>query len=231
MKRGQDQWSGRSAVAPCCLFIPDTRLRRLQFGRGLFGSRSMSAKQPAPLRPGLICPHRGLWWHFQPCSSLCLCYPRWQKAYGVAFPLPISVFDRCPCSQAGCWLHPWALRTGCGGSGHEDFDRTSSAPQAAGMPAGLGESNQSLMDQPACRERIAKPRSFGHGKNQRVWKGQHQPAPASPLRPPSVVDWGVWGEGMSGLGQVGKMYAHSSHLWSAHANCLKMPELRRLWSF
>lgn len=99
------------------------------------------------------------------------------------------------------------------------------------MLAGLGESSQSLMDQLACRERIAKPRSFGRGKNQRVWKGLHQPAPVSPLWPPCVVDWGAWGKGTSGLGQAGKMYARSSHLRSARANCLKVPKLRRLWSF
>lgn len=86
MKHGQDERSG------------------LQFDRGLFGSGSVSAKPPAPLCPGLVSPHRGLCWRFWPGSSFCLCYLRWQKPDGDAFPLPISISRCCPCSRAGCRL-------------------------------------------------------------------------------------------------------------------------------
>lgn len=76
MKHGQDERSG------------------LQFGRGLFGSRSMSAKQPNPLCPGLVSPHRGLCWYFWPSSSLCLCLPkvaetRWRCFPSSNFHLPL----------------------------------------------------------------------------------------------------------------------------------------------
>lgn len=117
---------------PLCVYlflIPDCG-GSLAVGSSGAGLCLQTARSP------LFCPRPGLCWHFQPCSSWCLRYLRWQRPDGDAFPLPISTFS----CWVGCRLHPWVP---CGGCRHEDFGWTRSTPLAMGMLAGLGEGGQS----------------------------------------------------------------------------------------
>lgn len=116
---GGDQWSGNSASAPWCLFIPGFLFVRL------------------------FCPHRGLCWHFQPGSSLCLL----AESLWCCFPLSSWSLSAVPAdgravgfTRGALWLHELS-------------------PQALGMSgnAGSGERGLSLMDRLDGRGWVAKP--------------------------------------------------------------------------